>query len=188
MTCVRSLLHRRSIITSPYLPVYGMHPSSRPSASFNMQLKFRPPTDLLNPSACSPLSSCMVSPSLESVSEDNDDRSDMGYFRRELVDSPVPQSPSDADSEGAESDDTLEDTEMFTKLGYPLERIPRNRGYDVAVASDSEQEFGHAVIYHSGTSCSSCSSLYSPSPVTSLFTYVTFYPVLPPKLTLRGIS
>lgn len=153
------------MFSSPRLPT---------SLNMTLQLRFRPPTDLLNPSACSPLSSCMVSPSLESVSEDSgDDRSDMDYFGRGFVASPGQDSVSDADSEGAESDDTLEDADIFAQFGYPLERVSRHGGNYVTIAPEPDSEFLHAVI--SGSSCPSCSvhSPLSSPPMTSSLTYAT---------------
>ncbi|KAF9443986.1 hypothetical protein P691DRAFT_678459 [Macrolepiota fuliginosa MF-IS2] len=136
-----------------------------------MQLKFRSPTDFLSPTPRSAHSSCMVSPSLDTVPEVNSDGGDLGYFGRLTV-SPLPDSASDADSEGGDSDATLEDTDIFGKIGHPLERIPRLGSYDVVLASDSDQDLGHGIIYHPGVACSSCctSRSQSLSSVTSLLT------------------
>lgn len=143
-----------------------------------MQLRFHPPTDLLSQSLSrSSEGSSTVSPSFDSVSEssDEEEKKDTGYFERDYTFSPEPYgSDSDEESDGAESDATLDDTDL-SKFGYPLERIPRPGDGDGIFISDSDdQEFGHGVIYHPGTPCSSsCTSLsQSFSSVTSSLTCV----------------
>lgn len=121
----------------------------------------------------------MVSPSLETVPEDNNDEKDLGYFERGLSFSPAPDSESDEESDGADSDATLEDTEIFEKIGHPLERIPRVGSVDSIL---SDQEFGHGIFYHPETTCPTCCSSGSESlsPMTSSLTYaiLAFYLVL----------
>ncbi|KXN81853.1 hypothetical protein AN958_03622 [Leucoagaricus sp. SymC.cos] len=142
-----------------------------------MQLKFRQPTDLLHLSlsSSSAHSSRLASPSLASVSEDNE--TDMGYFGRGSKYSPTSESASDAESD-AGSDITLEEAaEIFAGFGHPLERIPRIGGIDDELSLEDCQELGHGTIYHPGVACTSLCTSLSPSisSVTSSLTCVSDY-------------
>jgi hypothetical protein len=147
------------------------------------QLKFRPPTDLLNSSE--PHSPYVTSPSLDVVSEDED--TDTGYFDKPSY----PPTPRISDSANAsdheyesdysvDSDATLDDSaDIFSNFGHPLERMADPRIHDsndTELAYDSDPEFGHGVIYHPGSPCSSCcsSTTHSLSSLTSSFMCVIF--------------
>jgi len=119
-----------------------------------MQLKWRPPTDLLA-AASSAQNSCLAS--------------DVGRSC-----SASPESTSyPSDDESVESDVTLEEAvELFSDFGHPLERMPRSQGRIAEFDLDPVGRFGHGTIYHPYKTCSSrCSSPSLPL-VTSYTVYV----------------
>ncbi|KAJ3570647.1 hypothetical protein NP233_g4268 [Leucocoprinus birnbaumii] len=128
-----------------------------------MQLKWRPPADLLG-SVSSAHSSCFASPALDSVSESDETVDD--YFARKPKYSPdFTDYTSDTESDAAESDVPLEEAaEIFADFGHPLERIPRLEGRGGELDLDTIGNFGHGTIYHSGVACSS----WCPSPSQSV--------------------
>jgi len=119
-----------------------------------MQLKWRPPTDLLA-TASSAQNSCMISDVGRSCSVSPEST---GYA---------------SEDESGESDVTLEEAvELFSDFGHPLERMPRCRGRIAELDLDSAGRFGHGTVYHPYKTCSSrCSSPSLPF-VTSYTMYV----------------
>ncbi|KAF5363876.1 hypothetical protein D9756_000061 [Leucocoprinus leucothites] len=177
MSLLRSFFHRRPITTSLFYPEHGMSSSSRPPVTLTgMQLKWRPPADLLG-SSSSAHSSCFASPTLDSVSEGEETAVD--YFGRQSRHSPgLTDYTSDAESDGAESDVTPEDAaEIFADFGHPLERIPRLADRDGELDLDSVQEFGHGAVYHPGTTFSSWCPSPAPS-ISSVTSSLTDYPAI----------
>jgi len=122
--------------------------------SLVMQLKWRPPTDLLA-AASSAHNSCMTSDVGRSCSASPEST---GYA---------------SEDESVESDVTLEEAvELFSDFGHPLERMPRSQGHIAELDLDSAGRFGHGTIYHPYKTCSSrCSSPSLPF-VTSYTMYV----------------